>query len=255
MKNSVIFRGSLVYDKHPKNYLKESIKILREWFDGEVIVSTWKHQEKHLIGIDGIDKIVLSEDPREGPIQQLKRQIISYEKGLDVASGNLILVTRTDFIHRKNIFEYHNSLPKFDEKFKILKEKLLIGNMMSINPVSNELPNTFRLCDWFQLGNSEDINNWGRVYQTMINSNIDYNCTEKNWFVYFLLKNNVKNIENNTYEIDSFYWDYILSNFVIKNTITTLNSHNMNWSFQPEKLDCYLTEEIYNNKYNLKFNN
>ena len=51
MKQTIIFRGSVVFDKHPDNFLKGSIEVLRNWFDGEVIVSTWKNQKEHVKNI------------------------------------------------------------------------------------------------------------------------------------------------------------------------------------------------------------
>ena len=255
MRKTIIYRGSVVFDKHPKNFLKNSIKTLRTWFDGEVIVSTWDNQEKNLIGIDNIDKVIISKDPGEGPIQNFKRQVLSYQKGVESSTGDLILVTRTDVIHNKDIFKYINDCPKFNQNFKVFKNKLLIGNMMSINPLSNENPNTFRLSDWFHLGFRSDIENWGDIYDMITNNNTIYSCTEKTWFIYFLIKNNIIEItETNTNSIDNLYWDYIISNFIIKNTRSTLNSFNMNWDFQPENLNSYITEKEYMNQYNLRFN-
>ena len=87
-KRSIIYRGSLFFDKRPEIFIKNSIESARKWFDGEIIVSTWKHQEKYLFGIDGIDKIVLTEDPGSGPIQQMNRQLISYMNGVENSNGD-----------------------------------------------------------------------------------------------------------------------------------------------------------------------
>jgi hypothetical protein len=252
MKQTIIFRGSVVFNKHPDNFLKESIEVLRNWFDGEVIVSTWKNQKEHVKNIKNIDKIILTDDPGPGPIQQLNRQIISYEAGLNEASNDLVMVTRTDFIHKKNIFHHLNDNPLQQNQFKIFKKKLLIGNMMSIDPSSQEVPNTFRLSDWFQVGLREDIENWGRIKNTISNMDLSNSgCTEKIWMTAVLKKNNYKNISpSDTSEIDKNFWDIVVNNFIIKNTKSTLHSYNMNWINQPEDLYCYISEELYNQKYN-----
>ena len=103
------------------------------------------------------------------------------------------MVTRTDFIHKKNIFHHLNDNPLQQNQFKIFKKKLLIGNMMSIDPSSQEVPNTFRLSDWFQVGLREDIENWGRIKNTISNMDLSNSgCTEKIWMTAVLKKNNYK---------------------------------------------------------------
>ena len=47
------------------------------------------------------------------------------------------------------------------------------------------------------------------------------------------------------------YWNILLNHYNIKNTISTLGSINMNWQKQPEKLECYLTEDKITNRSNL----
>ena len=49
------------------------------------------------------------------------------------------------------------------------------------------------------------------------------------------------------------YWDYILNNYRILNSVSTLNTLNHNWLVQPEFLDCYLTEDMFNEKYIQKY--
>jgi hypothetical protein len=255
--NSVVLRGSICYSTHPVSYIQDSIRSIRSWHDGEVIVSTWEGQEQFLKNVGGIDKIIISKDPGPGPIQHLRRQVISYENGINAAIGKKALVTRTDFVHHSNIFEHLDSEPlSLDHRFKIFQSRLVIGNMMCIDPRSAEIPNTFRLSDWFQAGNIEDIKNWGCVSHLI--DTLDYShfgCTEKAWFILFLIKNNISAISlRNTSSIDANYWDFILNNFIIKNTKSTLQSSNQNWSFQSEKLECYITEQLYDDMFKYKFN-
>jgi len=253
MKKTVVFRGSVVFDKHPKNFLEESVKVLRAWFDDEVIVSTWEGQEKYLTKIDGIDKVVISKDPGPGPIQHLNRQVMSYENGVENANGDLVLVTRTDFMHFIDLFQFYGGQNKVDFRYKIFKSKLLIGNMMSINPLSYEVPNTYRLADWFQMGLKEDVANWGCISKQIKDKTFTSPCTEKIWLTSCLSKNGLSCTPEDTSAIDKDFWHYVISNFVIKNTKSTLKSINMNWINQPENLPSYITEELYNAHYDNHF--
>ena len=228
-----------------------------------MIISTWNGQEKYLEGIDGIDKIVLSDDPGEGPIQQWKRQTTSYINGFKASTGDLVMVTRSDMIHNKDPFEYLDQYPsKTINGLKMFDNKLVISNMMSINPDVPENPNTFRVCDWMQVGHRKDVQSWCDVMHHVDNLDIDLSdilfqsgqtCTEKLWFL-SALKNYHPHINlYDTKSIDHLAWETILSNFIILNTRTTLNSVNLNWKFQPEDLHCYITQDIYHQKYTERF--
>ena len=48
--------------------------------------------------------------------------------------------------------------------------------------------------------------------------------------------------------------DYLLNNFRILDMKSTLKSLNHNWDFQPEYIPCYITEQMYNEKYISKYN-
>lgn len=251
-KKSIVYRGSVIFPKHPKNFLKDSIEGVRKWFDGEIIVSTWKGQESHLININDIDKIILTDDPGFGPIQQINRQVISYTKGIEVSTGDEILVTRTDMCHDINIFDYLYLNTNKNKNLNVFNHKLVTGNMMTISPYSNEVVRDFRISDWFQCGTKEDIYKWGDIMGVLSLENIyGLECTEQIWSLCVLKKMfgndiDLKNISN----IKRFSWDYIINNFDIYNTKTTLKTINMNWDFQPEFIDCYLTEKDYKIMYN-----
>jgi hypothetical protein len=247
MKKSVIYRGSVCFDKHPVNFLSESIKNLRKWFDGEVIVSTWGNQEKYLIGIDGIDSIVLSNDPGPGPVQQINRQIVSFQEGLNKSNGDLCLVTRTDVMHNTDIFNFFDIDKKTNDILKIFENKITIGNMMSIIPESYEHPSNFRLGDWFHLGTANDLHKWSDIFD-IVNSNdiLNLQCTEQIWSLSVIKKqlkilNSLKDFD----EIKQYSWEYILNNFSIWNTKSDLKSENLNWGFQPEFINSYITRELY----------
>jgi hypothetical protein len=260
MKKSVIFRGSVLYAGAasrdiPKNYLKESVIKLREWFDGEVIVSTWKGQEEHLKGIDGIDKVVLTDDPGPGPVQHIKRQTLSYINGIKESTGDLLMVTRTDISHEVDPFPYLFELKQNDGAFRVFDERIITGNMMTIYPDGPEYPSHFRICDWFQIGKREDIFKWGDIFGLINNDIIIGNpCTEQIWSLSVLKKYYDDSIDYHNIEpIKKYAWDYLLNNFRILDMKSTLKALNHNWNFQPEYLPCYITEKMYNDVYISKY--
>jgi hypothetical protein len=247
MKKTIIFRGSVVFPKHPQNFLKNSIESIRKWFDGEIIVSTWKGQEQNLNEINDIDKVVLSEDPGEGPVQQINRQIVSFRNGLESSNSDLILVTRTDVIHNINIFDFFDIDKKTNDILKIFENKITIGNMMSIIPGSYEHPSNFRLGDWFHLGKINDLDKWSDI-SDIVNSNDISNlqCTEQIWSLSVIKKQlKILNSLKDYNEIEKYSWEYILNNFSIWNTKSDLKSENLNWKFQPEFINSYITRELY----------
>jgi len=251
-KRSIIYRGSVSFPKHPNNFLKKSIEGVRKWFDGEIIISTWKDQKKHIMGINDIDKVILSDDPGSGPIQQIYRQVVSYTKGIEACNGDEILVTRTDISHDLDIFNFLYQNKNKNENLNVFEKKIVIGNMMTISPYSNEKVKDFRVSDWFQCGNKNDIFKWGDIMGVLSLEDLNgLECTEQIWSLCVLKKVfgkeiNLKNIEN----IKPYSWDYIINNFDVYNTKTTLKSINMNWDFQPEFIDCYISEDQYKLKYN-----
>lgn len=256
---SIVIRGSICFDSHNQNYLQEVINSIRSWFKDEIIISTWKNQEEHLYSICGYDKIILSEDPGPGPIQHIKRQITSYKNGIAVCEGDEIMVIRSDIKINTDPF---NFLFKFNKKpndnLNIFKKKIIIFNMMSIIPESFECPNTFRLCDWLHVGDKEDIKLFGEVLSDLnqldlqilnVSYSLSNTCTEKLWLM-LVLKNKIKDTDIfDTKSIDKYCWDFIINNFIILNTKSTLNAMNLNWQFQPENLNCYITQQLYEQKY------
>jgi hypothetical protein len=254
MKQSLIIRGSILYDKHPENYLSLVVNSIRSWFDGQIVLSTWKGQEEYLDNKLEIDDVVFVEDPGPGPIQHWKRQVISYQRGLEKATGDLVMVTRSDIIHNENLFNYVDTFPNSTEDLKVFDNKLVVSNMMTIRPDSDEFPNCFRICDWIQVGHKSDIYKWsdvlGYVDSLDLSKITNVNCTETLWFL-SVLKNHYKD-QIHIYDssnINDLAWEAIVNNFIVLDTKSTMKAVNMNWEFQPEYCSCYLDEESYNKLY------
>ena len=106
--------------------------------------------------------------------------------------------------HSSDIFSFYEN------------NKILCGNMMTIDPASHLQEKYFRICD----------------------------CMEQVWNISFL--NEIFGYRINPYDLSPFedrYWDILTKHYNIMNTISTLKSVNLNWANQPEDLSCYLTEE------------
>lgn len=254
MSQSIVIRGSLCYPHHPINFIDTVVGEIRKWFHGEIIISTWNGQEQYISENLPINKLVLTIDPGPGPIQHLKRQVLSYMNGLEQASGQEILVTRSDIVLTRNLFNLRNQFEKNTNQLKVFKNKLLIPNIMTINPDSNEMPNTFRVCDWLQVGDKEDLKTWANILEEIDNVDLDKLhksscCTETFWFL-SVLKSQYPYV--NIYDsssINHLAWDALLNNFVVMNMHSSMNAMNMNWTNQQENFYCYVTESTYQAKY------
>jgi hypothetical protein len=247
MNNTIVIRGKIF------EHTQKTVNSIRTWFDGELILSTWEEQDTQ---ITGIDKLVTQRDPGPGPVQQAARQIYSYKAGLESASNDLIMVTRSDIVHNKNLFHFYNTLNQYDEKFKIFDSRLIVSNMMTINPekshshIPTEKDKYFRVCDWFQVGIKKDLFKWANVLDVFDRYKNLGLCTEQLWFCGLIQENHFPILESNDIMKYKFlFWDYLINNFQIINMKTTGDAVNLNWQFQPENLGCYLMENEYNEKY------
>lgn len=251
MRRSVVIRGSITHPIKPNNHIKKTIDSIRSWFDGEIVISTWPEQEQYIKEVENIvDKIVYVYDPGPGPIQNITRQILSFKEGVENCSGDEILVTRPDMIFSKNIFDFIGKFKNNNQILKFVDEKIVVGNIMTINPDSFEIPNTFRVSDWFHCGKRNDIKKlysgldkvWSVDRQKIKNIPT---CTEKMWIL-SILSACFPNIDIlNSDNIDEYSWDVIVNNFAVFNSISTLGTYNFNYPDQPENMYCYMTEEQY----------
>jgi hypothetical protein len=249
MGKAVIIRGK-IFPEHTQ----KCINSIRIWHSGELILSTWKNQEQNIYGVD---RIILSDDPGPGPIQQSNRQLVSYQEGLKNCDSDLIMVTRSDIIHEKNLFDYFGTLNKYNERYKIFDHRVVVSNMMTINPDKNhphiplEIDKYFRVCDWFQVGKKNDLIKWSsvkQIFEMFKNSKL---CTEQLWLTGLIKNEYINNFDINNILLYKFlFWDILINNFHIINMKSNGKAVNLNWINQPENLGCYLMEEEYLQKYN-----
>jgi hypothetical protein len=264
---TIILRGSLHFPKRPGHYVQNVIDSIRSWFRGELILSTWHDQIPEARNLIGLDGIVASPDPGDGPLQQMQRQLNSYWAGVNAAHGEQILVTRTDILHFQNLFDLMEleAESQWQQQSRhnlgIFRHKLIVGNMMTINPNSTERIRTFRVCDWFQCGYREDIQKWAYITEELAQIpvselqqswNHEGICTEKLWQVLVLKKHCAKlsGLDwRNTSDYDHLAWNVLVDNFRVLDQISTCKSINLNWAFQPQRLECYVTETEWKKQY------
>ena len=259
MKKSIVIRGSISHPNRPTNHLDSILNSIRSWFDGEIILSTWTDQKQFITNLSHsmIDEIVYTDDPGEinnENLKHFKRQILSSLNGFNRSTGDLVLLTRSDVMFTKDIFQYIDRYPYSSDILKVFDQKLLVSNMMTIRPDYDEVPNCFRICDWFQLGHRKDIERWVNILDICMNldpkSMTKENCTESVWFL-SVLKNKFGKLIDiyDSSNINNLAWEAIVNNFIVMDTRTSLNAENLNWTFLPEYGACYFSESLYEQLY------
>jgi hypothetical protein len=253
---SIVIRGAICHNNKPNNHINNCINSIRKWFTDELIIVTWDHQKQYLNNTKNVDNIILLSDPGPGPIQNILRQVYSYKEGILNASGTEILIIRSDMSLSKDIFNFINYDTHITDTLKIMKNKIIINNIMTINPNSNEISKTFRISDWLHCGFKQDLEKlyYGIDYIKSIDVNKIMNlfnngkiCTEKLWML-SMLKSFYDYVDlYNSSNIDEYCWEFILNNFTVLNGYSTLGIYNYNYPNQSEKMSCYLTQEEYEN--------
>lgn len=159
---SVIVQGAINTE-----YTQRCIISIRKYLpNAEIILSTW--EDANTIQYEDLcDVIIKNKDPGasvftfDNKKQNQNRQIFSTINGLKKSSRKYSLKLRSDMEIKGTIFlSYFAKYPFRNEKYKILKERVLINNLYTRNPYSN-LPYLFHPSDWVMFGLTEDlINIW-----------------------------------------------------------------------------------------------
>ncbi len=255
--NTIILQGSIA----KIDQVQKCINSIRIWFDGKIILSFWNDELNLLQNLFDYDEAVALQDPGAGPFNglypveqhcNLKRQIFGLNGALQKCENGLVLKIRNDCLLTKNIFKIFQS-KKCSGNLCIFKNKIMVGNLMTINPDTLlEKDPFFRISDWFYLGNKNDLLKICQIYDEIEKE--DYSNTffgtehilAFNLIKYFILKDlKIEDLRN----ISHLSWDYIINNFIVVDTFSTAGIKNIGkWSNQPEYLSCYLTEKQYNEK-------
>ncbi len=141
---------------------KRVLESVRQHFPGcELILSTWKGSDVRDLDYDCL---LLNDDPgswlrdeTNRYYHNVNRQIASTLSGLQVASREYAVKTRTDviFTHGKCL-GYINKYTNRSEDCRFTRGRVLVATVTSVNPRRNlQLP--FHPCDWFYCGLTEDL--------------------------------------------------------------------------------------------------
>lgn len=237
---------------------QQVINSIRDWHDGRIILSCWKSDERSASLLKYYDALVCADDPGPGPfngkhpVQQhcnLYRQLIGVKSCLSlIENDGLIFKIRNDCVVTKNVFNYY-----LKEKADIFDNKIVCGNMMTIDPLTPYDPSPrFRVSDWFSMGLKKDIEIMYDIFDVVKNTDYSrtYIGTEQMWAT-SLIKKHVQNIDIynlNSSEYLSLAINYIYKNFIVYNMISTLGIKNLkSYKNQPEFLNVYLTEQQFRN--------
>ena len=143
-------------------FIEEIITQTRKIFqNSEIIVSTWTGSNKDLIPTDVI--LVQNTDPGGAQISDhpvvydsANRQIISTLAGVKKASRKYSIKMRSDILFEHNDWlKMFNRYQKYDQNFKFLRSRVLIGSFFCVN--ANKIPLPYHISDWFFFGLTDDL--------------------------------------------------------------------------------------------------
>ena len=155
---SVIVQGAIDSELTPK-----CLKSIRKHLRGaQIILSTWEGSK-----VDGLDYDILVENKDPGGALMCKktklynnvnRQLVSTQNGLEKAERKYAIKFRTDFYLMGNDFlKYFDKFPSRDENFACFKERVIICSALSRLTSEIGVPTPFHLSDFFLFGLTEDI--------------------------------------------------------------------------------------------------
>jgi hypothetical protein len=235
--NSVVFRGQLFRGsgKTSINQFDKVLRSVRDWHDGEVILSTWDDQpmdfDQKMVDVVITTKDVGQDELRCYPFKRnCKRQTTLANLGAEAATGDKILLTRTDMIHKENIFN------------QVIPNKLTIPVLLSMDPdyrgpfknrkheniknpyfyISEACTRLFHPSDLFQCGFALDVKRWAskEVAASVLKNMQSFCCIEQLWCISYL--NIFKGYEIDFFDLESHHdqrWSALVDNFEIKDLI------------------------------------
>ena len=159
-KKDISFVVQGIVNEHTYKVLKNLKKIFTE---SEIILSTWKDTiiNENLI----FDKLVLTNDPGTYVCMRnteyyynLDRQIISTREGIKKATRKYIFKLRSDLlIENKSFIDFYLENEIFKSDLTVFKQKILIGNIFTRDPLKMKSPILFHVGDFFYFGLKDDI--------------------------------------------------------------------------------------------------
>lgn len=155
---SVIVQGAIDSELTPK-----CLKSIRKYLKGaQIILSTWEGSN-----VEGLDFDILVENKDPGGVLMCKktklynnvnRQLVSTQNGLEKAERKYAIKFRTDFYLMGNDFlKYFDKFPVRDENYACFKERVIVCSALSRLTSEIGVPTPFHLSDFFLFGLTEDI--------------------------------------------------------------------------------------------------
>ena len=164
---SIVIQGPVCgTDDDPQRYTRECIYSARKFFpEAEVIFSTWKGENTSGLGCT---KIVLSESPRlekclyEDMTEHYvstNHVLLSSQKGLEEATRRYVIKMRSDMAFRSgkclSLVGKYDAYDKRTIQWKVFRQRVL--TLPQLNPKRANRWFPYSICDWIQIGLSEDI--------------------------------------------------------------------------------------------------
>ena len=236
MKKTVIIQGKV------HEWTQKNINAFKNFGGYRIIFSTWKGEENVPTGCE----VVFLEDPGSGPIQNFSRQLKGFNGVADVEKGFLVK-TRSDMVHMIDPHCLFESIKVEKNDFCLFDYKLFINNIMTIDPriaIPGEGKRNFSITDWVLFGKTSDVKKWYEINDSKACKYVK--CCEQIFTLSNFLKTkasrNLKIEEFNHEESFNMFLNFLETNFVVKNTYTTLQSFCAKYQQQPENLPFYIKE-------------
>jgi hypothetical protein len=238
-KRTVIIQGEL-HDR-----INLVVGGIRAWFAGELILSTWDRGTRPTI--PGVDRVLLLEDPGPGPVQNIKRQIVGLKSALEMIDSEVVFKTRSDMIHRKDVFDFFRHQKGYESEFSIFSDRVVISSVMTMNHDSPPEYRPLSPSDWFYVGIRKDLERYCDVLKEVDTYGHLNMCCEQLWFLsaikkYLNLGIDVTKIK----DLNSIVkWKLLLNNFVVLNTNRVADAVCLRYRHNCDDNVIYVNEEVF----------
>lgn len=148
-----------------KGVTYDCLKALRKIFPhAEIILSTWKNSN-----IDNLeyDKLVLNDDPGgyifsdTDKLNNMNRQILSTQSGLNAANKKYSLKLRSDILMESDAFlKYFDKFSKRTDKYNLFEHKIITSSYFSykyFKGIKEFMHTPFHVSDWIMFGLTDDV--------------------------------------------------------------------------------------------------
>lgn len=178
---TVVIQGSIRPHRKikEKNYVRSVVASVKKHLPGaNIILSTWKGE--NVPPKLSVNDVVYSDDPGmhprgESPTDKpnnINRQIVSSFEGIKKVTTTYALKLRSDNILIGNGFlDYFGWLNKFEEKYRVVEERILIRRCRTRKPKGKYLTHPFQVADQVAFGLTRDIY---KLYDIPLVSDYDF---------------------------------------------------------------------------------